>query len=1259
MSVNNLGTFLNIKDSHLRVVSGNVYAQGINIGGITVDVAHGLQSITNQGNVTTNTLQFDNATTAFTTTANATVGRDLTVTGNATVSSNLTVTGNAVVSDDLTVTGNAIISDDLTVTGNTFYTNPAAVLVDSNVVTEYTGPHDRPLRKYPEVAMTSASQSGYIVTPSTQNGSSVAAYYMFDGDRSTRWRPNANNDVYDISSPFLYNGSRSSSISDTSGTTHDGVFLKLELPKAIKLDYTVIRENSSPVGGTPGKITFLGSTNGTDWTFLKEFSGMSSTALDETYAINETNYYNHFAFVVKNLSDARGELDLGEWELYGHEEGSGSLDTTLKSVYNVPATTGTQLEVYYDGQDFSGTPTSITDRSPNTITATANNITIDTTYKSFEITSSPRSNIIADNVTFVSGDEAHTYALWVRLKNIQQRNLLIDYRPDGGTSTTGNAAGILIYNYNQRIQFYHQAADIETPYTFTTNVWYHIICSYSAGGNNTTNSKIYINGVEQTNTYVPSGSSTSTLTLPTTGKLTIGDYLYGGSYSMGDGNIGNVRLYSKALNADQVKELYDYQKDYFLGSKSQVTLYKGHLGVGVTEPSGQLELAGDERIQEYPPRAITVLNYHTHIEGHGEFEFYSSQGTWTSNYLGSASWDFTQAFTPRFTTSGGWHGDSTTSAPGTYQAVLQYAPAVTSGDGVVQSTLKDGSTVFGEWIEMRSPYAINVTKLATAPRTSYGSSRGIGKFAILGSNNGIDWEYAGNGVIAPYDTSSSMDAGGYGTYGSETIAHVSTNSNGHYYTYHRLVVTHIMGHRGASGHPRYTSASQIEMVNQSYIRFYGTPGPTTLDKGSLSLTRSLDVPRVSRYDVDTETPRPEKLVVDFDTTVNSSPTDISGKGNHGAFYNGAYYSAADKAFVLDGTDDYIETAPLGFSGDQVYSISLWFWSDKPQTDMTTEHGLYGLPGSSSNPTARHGLSWWSPVTKPLSALRFWHSGSSGKNFPGGRFVQNTWNHIMVVYPGGGAFNVRIWLNGVEQQGNDGGSTNNNFAWNTSDNIMIGDWYSAGVPYGESPWDGKISNFKLYNVALEPSEVQKLYRLGRTGRSMVISDTAVGIGKVPEAQLDVRGNLNVDGVIKSNSPAFSAYEYDSYTATAAGYVTLGNTFVNKGGCYDTSNGIFTAPISGTYRFTVDATLRSNGVPAGSGYTTITLYINNANWNPTSTSRPLIYQAIDPGTDHQHVSGSLVWNLNAGDTVRIYCIGVASGTDINWGQGYGRFMGYLIS
>jgi hypothetical protein len=272
-----------------------------------------------------------------------------------------------------------------------------------------------------------------------------------------------------------------------------------------------------------------------------------------------------------------------------------------------------------------------------------------------------------------------------------------------------------------------------------------------------------------------------------------------------------------------------------------------------------------------------------------------------------------------------------------------------------------------------------------------------------------------------------------------------------------------------------------------------------------------------------------------------------------------------------------------------------------------------------------------------------------------------WHHFVGVFKGGTSVwdnaSCDLYING-QLEGSAAPDSGTQQSFNLTGN---------GIQFGSSTnfnryFNGFISNFKLYNVALEASEVRKLYNLGRTGRSMVISDTAVGIGKVPEAQLDVRGNLNVDGVITSNIPAFSAYEYDGYTATATGYVTLGNTFVNKGGCYDTSNGTFTAPISGTYRFTVDATLRSpggTGGTGGTGVTTITLYINNANWNPTSTGRPLIYQVIDPGTHHQHVSGSLVWNLNAGDTARIYMPNLQSDSDINWGTGYGRFMGYLIS
>ena len=70
------------------------------------------------------------------------------------------------VSDDLIVTNNILASNNLTVAGNL---NVTTIRSDSNVVTEYTGPHNRPLRKYPEVALTSASQGGYVVDKSEES----------------------------------------------------------------------------------------------------------------------------------------------------------------------------------------------------------------------------------------------------------------------------------------------------------------------------------------------------------------------------------------------------------------------------------------------------------------------------------------------------------------------------------------------------------------------------------------------------------------------------------------------------------------------------------------------------------------------------------------------------------------------------------------------------------------------------------------------------------------------------------------------------------------------------------------------------------------------------------------------------------------------------------------------------------------------------------------------------------------------------------
>jgi hypothetical protein len=544
---------------------------------------------------------------------------------------------------------------------------------------------------------------------------------------------------------------------------------------------------------------------------------------------------------------------------------------------------------------------------------------------------------------------------------------------------------------------------------------------------------------------------------------------------MGDGNIGNVRLYSKALNAEQIKELYDYQKDYFLGSKSQVTLYKGHLGVGVTEPSGQLELAGDERIQEYPPRGMT--NPSTYIEGHGVFKAYGFQP--------NSSHPAWYAFDHTGNLSSVWYSDglSEYSGTGDYSGSTQLAT----------------ETVKGAYIVLEMPYEIVLKQIKFWQQ--FGGfhvwDRGV---YYAKCNPSDEWTSIHNVTDRPAN-----DTTPYTAYITDTRP----------YKYFAIVITR-----------RYT-ADATYGVSIRDLQFFGTPGPTTLDKGSLSLTRSLDVPRISRYDVDTETPRPEKLVVDFDTTVNSSPTDISGKGNHGTLV-GATYSPADKAFNFDGTDDSIRGIINNPAGDWVHSISFWFKLGIDQSTISGRidpftigrQGTGGVNRTTDLPSEDLAGHYSSCDISPTSID--WYFFGNDARFAISGIKANEWHHLTFAYEGGGAVaNRHAYFDGVEYP-NVGTSTANLDMFANSILALGVDF--GRVSTGPAYFNGQISNFKLYNVALEPSEVKKLYNLGRTGRSMVISDTAVGIGKVPEAQLDVRGILKASVGLFQDKPYFACEVY---------------------------------------------------------------------------------------------------------------------------------------
>lgn len=84
MSVSEQTGYLNIDNAHLRV-EGNIVAENIELGNIQIGPTYGLASVTDVGNITSQTVQFTNPTTGLVTTGNVAVGKDLTVSGNVTM----------------------------------------------------------------------------------------------------------------------------------------------------------------------------------------------------------------------------------------------------------------------------------------------------------------------------------------------------------------------------------------------------------------------------------------------------------------------------------------------------------------------------------------------------------------------------------------------------------------------------------------------------------------------------------------------------------------------------------------------------------------------------------------------------------------------------------------------------------------------------------------------------------------------------------------------------------------------------------------------------------------------------------------------------------------------------------------------------------------------------------------------------------------------------------------------------------------------
>jgi hypothetical protein len=456
-----------------------------------------------------------------------------------------------------------------------------------------------------------------------------------------------------------------------------------------------------------------------------------------------------------------------------------------------------------------------------------------------------------------------------------------------------------------------------------------------------------------------------------------------------------------------------------------MTLQKGRLGIGTTEPEGRLAVADEpHNLEEFPPRAMT--GYKNYFEGHGEF-CASASGLYDPTIYQPY-----MAFDKRFLSSINFNLQ-TYNSPSTY----------TGGNGVYGGTAKLGG-FSGEWLQLELPYKINLMKFSLSIRGAWAA------------NAPEDF------VIAGYveDTTSWVELASYtgeawtGAGDNEEIKIKNINSASYYKRY-ALVTSKLKSSNN---------------LNIAEWRLFGTreQGQSVLHDGQLTLTKSLNVPRIGpALDAD-DTPRRDRLVVEYNTSTNptfeGAVRDTSGRGNDGVFYGNTYYDVTTKALDFDGlgNDTIRGTQNIG-TGEKILTMAMWI----KRTAAVNAYDYVCTIGTSTTGKM---------AGFTINSNRFNFTKYGAQTVSTTTINNGQWYHLVGVYKGGHwtTTNAEIYVDGVKETVTGGTTSALNL---TGNQITFGD---STLYDGTSSFSGSISNFKLYDTALTAEEVKTLYDMGRNG-----------------------------------------------------------------------------------------------------------------------------------------------------------------------------------
>ena len=954
--------------------------------------------------------------------------------------------------------------------------------------------------EYPPFAMTGYSQGGYVVTASSEYDTTYPVWEAFNNV----WHNNGNtngSDTWLSENATNYNGVDglySKSPPSNLGTgAHNGEWVKIEMPHKFKLDYITIYPRYLHDNKAPRDFIVYGSNDNINWSPILTKTGASITSshveTGHTFIVDVYDTcYKYFGLVTRKLRSNTTFVAIAELKFYGHRENDlvrlpdptnvlkyphiamtgpaqrgyvANVSSILSSSYNVfsPFNGGSGVgHILWISESGGGheytsgsgngqyTGDVRTVSVPVSGTGTEN---LDGEYVELELPHKIKLTDVGFQREYYAPNDIYGPSRMPAEGSISASN-------DGVTwytihSWTGLVPGDVSHTDDGYVKTLNGGTNFGIINTSSPNYgaykYYRFIWQrlYRVGIVGSDNPGIA--GCSEIEFYGTEEASSIPI-------------------QIGGGNIdkvANFRVYDKFIGEDQALEIWDAQKDTFRGVKNSATLHKGRLGIGTTEPEGRLAVLDEpHELEEFPPRAMT--GYETYMEGHGEFivrESSSLTVSATEDYLG---WE---AFDKNLDSI--WYAHQTYTN-GVYQGTSQLAP----------------ETSPGSWLVLEMPYKIYPKKVQ-----QYGRSNGaqlVSAAIYYAKANPEDiW------IAIHTQTSGPTNFG--------RTPYVGIINSDVAYKYFAIVVTSSVSSGGAAN----------EVPSISNLKFFGTreQGQSVLHDGQLTLTKSLTVPRIGpALDAD-DTPRRDRLVVEYNTSTNptfeGAVRDTSGRGFDGMFISATHYDATEKSIKFNGSSDGVELYIKNPYGAWIHTFSFWV---KP-TELSSGETILQLGSHSTNDTSSL------RIESGTTFRWFFYDNDITYTNP---LPLNEWHHVVAVYDGGSvAASRRLWVDGVEiaQAG-----TLTPGALTLPENARL----RLGYQSGGNHFGGSISNFKLYDVALTAEEVKTLYDMGRCdeGHHVVnFSKTRVGIGlgdgEAPRGVLDVRGDLYLSGnIIRNTSSAKS-------------------------------------------------------------------------------------------------------------------------------------------